>query len=159
MKLGAWVVMLSTMIMILLFLGININSNEGDSNPVIESVGIDITNSTVQSADISNSGFWKSLFSEEAVTIAGVAISGGALILLLGAGSVIVGLFAKGYDPSLVILPFVVIIAGIYVSVGWSTIQYVGNFNQWWMTSLITIIFGGLGIGFVFSCVDYFAGR
>lgn len=156
MRLGGWLVMLTVMIMFLGFMGI-----PTALNPTIRTVGINITdnNSTLVSADIENSGFWKSLFAEEAFTVGGVTLSKGILLALIGTGTIIVGLFAKGYDVSLVILPVVVFVGGLFVSTFWIIIGHVAGFEQWWMTSLITILFGGLAIGFIMSLVDYFSGR
>lgn len=139
MKLGAWMVMLTTMLIFLTLLGI-----ETGLNYVLETIGIDISNSTLQGADVISSSFW--------------TVALGVLTIVSG-GSVIIGLFAKGYDPSLVIAPFVTFIGTLYIPTLVSLINYVSDFNQWWMTALIITIFGGFAVGFIMAMIDYFAGR
>lgn len=157
MKLGAWLVMLTVMILFLSMIGLNI----AGLNPIREAVGVQINETTgeVINADIENSSFFGKLFGAGTFTLFGVEFTAGILIALLGTGMIVIGLFAKGYDTSLIILPFVVFVAGLFISTFWSIISYVNDFHQSWMTSIITIIFVGLGIGFIMSCVDYFAGR
>lgn len=156
MKLGTWMVMLIVLIMFLSFMGVPTGLN-----PIPEAFGIDINNtdSTLEGADVESSNFWSYLFDEEPFELLGVKFSKGILLSLVGTALVVIGLFAKGYDTSLVILPIVVFIAGLFISTFWGVISYVSTFSQWWMTSLITIIFGGLAVGFIMSCLDYYAGR
>ena len=157
MKLGNYLVLLLTMILFLSFLGLNI----AGLNPIREAAGITLNETTGEliSADIESSNIFSRLFGTVAFTLFGVEFTAGILVALVGTGAVIVGLFAKGYDTSLVILPFVLFVAGLFIATFWSIIKYVATFNQYWMTSIITILFGGLAIGFIMSCVDYFAGR
>jgi len=156
MKLGGWMVMLTAMMMFLTFMGVPTSFT-----PTLDILNIDINSSTseLQEADIEGSTLFKSLFIDEAIDLFGISLSGGILIALIGGGSLIIGLFAKGYDVSLVILPFIIAVAGIYVSTFWKVISYMATFDQWWMTSIVGLIFGTLAIGFIVSCVDYFAGR
>jgi len=149
-------VMILVMIIFLSFMGMPTGLN-----PIASSVGVNINATTgqLEDADVSSSNFWTILFSESAVTILGVEFSKGILISLVGAGLVIIGLFAKGYDTSLVILPIVIFIAGLFVSTFWILISYVNSMDITWMTALVTTIFGGLGLGFVMSAIDYFGAR
>jgi len=146
MKLGGWLVMLTAMVMFFTFIGIGLPTG---LNSILEKVGIDINQTSLElvSADIESSTFWDEIFG-----------STGILIAVL-ASTVIIGFFAKGYDPSLVLLPLVIFLAGVYISVFWGIIKFVATYNQWWFTSIITIVFGALAVGFIISCVDYFAGR
>ena len=148
--------MLTAMMMFLTFMGVPTSFT-----PTLDILNIDINSSTseLQEADIEGSTLFKSLFIDEAIDLFGISLSGGILIALIGGGSLIIGLFAKGYDVSLVILPFIIAVAGIYVSTFWKVISYMATFDQWWMTSIVGLIFGTLAIGFIVSCVDYFAGR
>jgi hypothetical protein len=157
MRLGAWIVMIVTLIMFLSLIGLTIPG----LNPVLQGVGVNIneTNSTIISADIESSTIWNKLFGSTAFTLFGVNFTAGILITLLGTGAVIVGLFAKGYDTSLVILPFIIFIGGLFISTFWAIMNYVIGFNQGWITSIVVIIFVGLAVGFIMSLVDYFAGR
>jgi len=147
MKLGGWVVTLSAMIIFLSLLGLPTGLNS-----ILTSVGITIspTTSEVVTADIEQSTIWDSIFGTT-----------GILILIIGSavGSVIVGLFGKGYDVSLVYAPFIVTIGGIFASTFWGIISYVKGFEQLWMTSIVGLIFGVLGLGFAMACLDYFGGR
>ena len=144
-KLGNFVVILLTMIVVLEFMGIP----TGLSATLLDfGININPTTSELISADLGNSTFWGFIFG-----------SSGKLVLLIGTGVVIVGLFARGYDTSLVILPLVTTTAILFVGTFWSIIKYVQILGQDWMTTLIATIFIGLGAGFIWSCVDYFAGR
>lgn len=146
MKLGGWIVMLTTMIMFLSLLGLPTGLT-----PILEKVGINIDSDTAQieSADIESSTLWNRIFGS------GVGI----LVILGGAAIVAIGLFARGYDPSLILVPFIVFVGGLYISTFWGIISYVATFHQSWMTSIIGLIFSALAVGFIVACVDYFAGR
>jgi hypothetical protein len=157
MKLGAWLVMLTVMILFLSLIGLDI----AGLNPINEALGVTVnsTSSEIINADIENSSFWGRMFGETSFSLFGINFTAGILIALLGTGGIVIGLFAKGYDVSLVILPIIVFVGGLFISTFWSIISYVKDFNEAWMTSIVAILFVGLGIGFVMSCVDYFAGR
>jgi len=146
MRLGEWVVVLITMMVFLQFVGI-----PNGFSPILSYFGItiDTTTSELISSDLANSGFFGYIFGD------GIGI----LLILLGGGALVIGLFAKSYDTSLVILPLVVVMAGLFVSTSWTTILFVKTFGQAWITALISTIFIAVGIAFVWSCVDYFAGR
>jgi len=144
-KLGEFVVLLLTMMVVLEFVGIPTGLSTTLSN-----FGVTINPATAQliNADLGNSTFWTYIFGNT-----------GILILLLGGGAIIVGLFAKSYDTSLIILPLVTTTATLFISTFWSIIKYTQVLGQDWMTALIATIFIALGAAFVWSCVDYFAGR
>lgn len=144
-KLGEFVVILLTMMVVLEFIGIptGLSSTLGNFGITINPETSELIN-----ADIGNSSFWSSIFG-----------STGFLIALIGGGAIIVGLFAKGYDPSLVILPIITSTAILFISTFWSVIKYTQEMGQGWMTALISTIFIALAAGFIWSCVDYFAGR
>lgn len=146
MKFSEWIVVLVVMTMFLSFVGIPTGVST-----ILSDYGVNITSSQLVDADIGNSGFFNYLFGSGA----------GILIVLISstAGAVIIGLFAKSYDTSLVILPVIVTTTGAFIAIFWSTIQYIMAFNQWWITSLVSIIFIGMGVAFIWSAVDYFAGR
>ena len=122
MKLGGWLVMLTVMTLFLSLIGLSIPL----LNPINEAIGIQIneTSSEVISADLESSGFWSRLFGEASFSLFGVEFTAGILIVLLGAGALAVGLFARGYDTSLIILPFVVFVAGLFISTFWGVISY-----------------------------------
>jgi len=138
--------MLTGMIMFLSLLGLPTGLT-----PVLDGLGVTLnsTTSTVMTADLESSSLWSKIFGSGA----------GILIILGGAAVVTIGLFARGYDPSLVILPFIVFVGGLFISTFWGVTLYVSTFNQTWLTSIIALIFTALAVGFVTACVDYFAGR
>ena len=137
MKLGGWVVMIVTMILFLSLIGI-----ETGLNPILSSIGISVgTDSTT--ADIENSSFWIYLL---------------ALLVTVSAGTLVIGLFGKGYDVSLAIAPMIIYVASIFIKTWWSIIS-LEAVNMWWMQSIVSLVFVGLGIGFIFACYNYFAGR
>ena len=145
-KLGNYLILLMGMMMFLEFLviatGVSVilNTFNVQINPV---------DSTLIIADLENSGFFSQIFT-----------SGGVLLSVIGGLTVVaIGLFARGYDPSLVILPAVVFVGTLFASTFWLMINYAMTFNQPWLTALVATIFIPLGIGFIWSNVDYFAGR
>lgn len=132
------------MMLILEFLGIPTGLST-----TLDNFGISINPNTSQliTADLENSGFFSKIFGNT-----------GILIILLGGGAIIVGLFAKSYDTSLIILPLVVMLGTLFASTFWSVIKYTQSFGQDWMTALIATIFIPLGIGFLLACVEFFRG-
>lgn len=144
MRLGGWVMMLSAMIIFLTLIGM-----ETGLTTTLDSLGISINQTSGEFvADIESSSIWDAIFG-----------TAGVLILIGTAGLVLIGLFGRGYDPSLAYAPFIVAVGALYMSTFWSIISYVAGFNQWWMTSIIGLIFATLGIGFIMSCINYFGGR
>lgn len=146
MKLGGWLVMLTAMIMFLSLMGL-----PAGLDGILDAVGIDINPDTsqIEGIDMESSTFWSELFDG----------TSGILVALVGAAVIAIGLFARGYDPSLVILPFIVVVATLYISTFTAIFKLVVDLNQTWMASIVGIIFGALAVGFVMSCVDYFANR
>lgn len=119
---------------------------------ILNQLGININPATLQFINISlgNSVFWNWIFTEGAL----------AVLVSSGVGAIIVGFFARSYDSSLIILPIIISFAGLYISLFGITILYVVNtIQQAWATNLIVTVFGALGLGFIWSCVSYFAGR
>jgi len=146
MKLGTFVSMFVIMMIFLEFVGIPTGLSV-----VLENFGVTINPTTHElvNADISNSVFYGWVFS-----------SAGILILLSIGGAIIVGLFAKSYDPSLVVLPLIISIGTLFISTFVSIISYVqAETTETWIIKLVATIFVGLGVSFVWSCVDYFTGR
>jgi len=142
MKFGGWVVMLVTFVVFLEFLGIPTGLSI-----VLQSFGVNINSNTgdLVSFGLDGSTFWTTILA--------------ALLVISAGGAVIIGLFAKSYDTSLIIAPLIVAIAGIMIGIFGGTILYVVTLGQRWMTMLISTLFIALGVGFIMSCVDYFAGR
>jgi len=142
MKLGGWMMMLVAMMIFLSLIGIPTGLTE-----VLSKVGInlDIENETIN-ADIGNSSWW---------TVIMVALTA------ISAAAVIAGLFAKGYDTSLVIVVPIIWIGGLFIGTFWTVILYAYNNSggQFWITGMVGLIFGTIAIGFSMACVDYFAGR
>lgn len=144
MRLGGWVMMLSAMIIFLTLIGM-----ETGLTTTLDSLGISINQTSGEFvADIESSSIWDAIFG-----------TAGVLVLIGTAGLVLIGLFGRGYDPSLAYAPFIVAVGALYISTFWSIISYVAGFNQWWMTSIIGLIFATLGLGFIMSCINYFGGR
>ncbi len=145
MKLQGWIIMLTGMVMFLSLLGLPIGFDS-----ILNSIGVDIDSDTaeINSIDIEDSNFWSKIFGDNGI------------LILLGLGAVVtIGLFARGYDPSLIVIPFIIFAGGVYIVAFSSIISYVITFNQPWMTKIIGVIFGALMVGYIVACVDYFAGR
>jgi len=149
MKLPEFCVVILVMIMFLGFMGIPIGLQG-----ITKSYGVTINESTGQlvKADIESGDSYLKIMAKK------VGTTGGILILLSALG-VAVGFFAKGYDTSLVILPLVILTAGLFVTTGWTIILHVSKLNQVWATNVVTILFVGIGVAFIWSCVSYFANR
>ncbi len=146
MKLQGWLVTLTGMIMFLSLLGLPTGLT-----PILDGLGVTIDPLTaeLQTADLENSNLWAKIFG-----------SGTGILIILGVGAVVtIGLLARGYDPSLIIIPFIVFVGGLYISAFWGIISYVATFNQSWITSIVGLIFTALAVGFAISTIDYFAGR
>jgi hypothetical protein len=144
MKFGKFVVLFVTMILFLEFVAIPTGASV-----ILSSFGIDINeNYDLESADIGNSTFFNWVFGN-----AGILITIGAV------GAVIIGLFAKSYDTSLIILPLIVTIGGLFASTSWAVISYCMGLGIGWLTKIVSVVFIGLGIAFLMSCIDYFANR
>lgn len=147
MKLGGWVVMLTAMMIFLAFVGLGSTA----MTDTLQTFGLNISSSTaqLQSMDVESSSFWSYLFG----SIAGI------LTLLSLSAAVTIGLYVKTGDTNILILPIIITIGGYFIGTFWQVIKIVTDFNQWWMTSIIVVIFGALSIGFITSCLDYFVGR
>jgi hypothetical protein len=145
MNLGSWLIMLTAMMIVLEFFGMPTGLSV-----VLDKFGIEINPITHQlvTADIEQSTFFSKIFTNT-----------GILLLVTWGGAVIVGFFAKGYDTSLIILPLVISVGTLFASTSWFIIKYAQSLNQDWITMLIATIFIPMGVGFIWSCVDYFAGR
>lgn len=142
MKLGGWLVMLTGMMLFLTFIGLPTIFSS-----TLSQIGI-TTNSTSAlpaNIDIESSNFWGELFG-----------SSGTFLVILAGGAVVIGLFARGYDPSLIILAPLIFVAGTFIPTFIILIKYMATFNQSWMTSIAYLLFGSLSVGFIWACVDYF---
>ena len=146
MKLPEFCVVIIVMIVFLGFMGFPVGLSGITGN-----YGVTINESTGEliDADMESSSYFLDIF--------GGTI--GIFILLAGAGAVIVGLFAKGYDTSLIILPLIITTGTLFAGTSWTIIKYVSELNQVWATNVVTLLFVGVGVAFIWSCVSYFAGR
>jgi len=147
MKLGGWIVMLVSLVLFVTIFGV-----ETSISPILDKVGITINSSitTVEgiTMDPEGSTFWGWIFG-----------TGGFLVALGVGGLVAIGLFGKGYDPSLVYAPFLVALSLAFISTFVGVITEVAKYGQVWMSLITSFIFGVLAVGFVFSAIGYFGGR
>jgi hypothetical protein len=141
MKLWNYLVIFTTMMIFMEFVGIP----TGISG-TLSYFGVNINPITHQliSADLESSTFYGWLF--------GLS---GVLIILSTVGTVIVGLFARSYDTSLVVLPAIISVGTLFTSTFIFLIQY---FSESWAQNIMVVIFVPLGIGFLWSCVEFFRG-
>lgn len=146
MRLGGFTVTFVVMIMFLAFVGIPTGTTD---TLKLFGINIDAVNGELISADGEQSEFFRQLLGENL----------GALIAFTLAGAVIVGLFAASRDTIFIVTPVIVFLATSLSSVSWNIIKYTIGFGQAWATNIIVIIFVGIWIAFIMSCMDYFAGR
>lgn len=146
MKLGSFAVVFLCMIMFLEFVGVPTGAST-----ILGTFGVNINSDTgtLVSADGEQSEFWGWIFGEGA----------GILVVLSIGGAIIVGLFAKSFDTSLIILPFIISLGTLLSSTAWTLIKYMNTFGEAWATNIVAIIMAGVAVAFIMSCVDYFAGR
>lgn len=143
MQLGGWVVMLVSFILFLFLIGLPTGLND-----MVSGLGIGTDDNGVIDSDIESSSLWSEVF--------GVT---GILVVLGASGLIIIGLFGKGYDPSLVYVPFIIYIGGLFIRTFTTIVTFVHGFNQVWLTSIVALIFTAMGFGFAMSCLNYFGGR
>ena len=146
MKLWNYIIIFITMILIIEFSGLHTGLGG-----TLKTFGITInpTTSELEEADIQNSSLFLRIFQ----TNVGIL----AALLATGVGAIIVGFFAKSYDPSLILLPLIVFIGGLFASTGLALINFIPE-NETWLKALIGTIFLPLIAGYVWSCVEFFRG-
>lgn len=83
-------------------------------------------------------------------------VGGGILVSLSAAGALLVGFFTKTFDRALVIIPFIILMAGYILQSFAAVMIYVSGIGADWLTKTVIVIFGALAIGFIMVCVDYF---
>ncbi len=146
MKLGGYMIMIVTMIMFLQFIGIPTGAQT-----ILKYVGVEINDQSgyLNNADLESSSFFDKIFNNLT----------GILFIIGAAGVVIIGLFGRGYDTSLVIVGLVIAVGSAFASTFWTIIKFMQGFGVQWATNIVALIFVGVGLGFIIACVDYFAGR
>jgi hypothetical protein len=82
-----------------------------------------------------------------------------AILALAATAGIVIGTFTKTYDTSLIIVGLCSYIAYLFASTGYELIQIAQGTGEQWIVALVSIIFIPSVILFIFSCVDYFAGR
>jgi len=141
MKLGEWSVIILVMTVVLELLGVSTGLGS-----ILGTFGLSINDNVIDNADIENSSFWSW----------GLAV----LAIVTAGGAVIIGLFAKSYDTSLVIAPFIVSTLGLLGSAFFGVIAHVQDMGaSIWIINIIGVLFAGMGLAVLWSGVDYFAGR
>ncbi len=149
MKLQIWLIMLVGMMLFMQFSGFHTGLTG-----TLETVGIEIetVNSTLvsdgSSQGIDNSSLWNKIFG-----------TSGILVLLAGGALIAIGLFARGYDPSLIYVPFIIFVATTFIGTFWSVIIFAQNTGDTWVIAIVTTLFIPMGISFAMACVDYFGNR
>lgn len=144
MKLGGWIVLITVMITFLSLIGFSTSFS-----PILNSLGIVINDGIVSSVDLESSSFFDYLFNSLT----------GFFITLALTSAVVAGLYIATKDTNLLALPFIIWIGSLFASSFWTITSTIIDTGSWWMTGIVTIIFGGLMVGFVMSCFDYFLGR
>jgi hypothetical protein len=145
MKVWTYLIIFVAMMLFLEFVGIHTALNG-----TLGLVGITINKDTslLETGDISQSTFWTKSFG------AGV----GVLMLVISAGGIIAGLFGKQFDTRLVILPFITGVLALFSGTTWIIVQYAMLTGESWLIGIVATIFLPLGVGFVFSLIEFFGG-
>lgn len=144
MKMFNYIIIMIAMMLFLEFTGIHTGVNS-----TLSAIGVNINqeDSSVIEAGVDNSTFFKKVFD-----------SSGIFALLLAGGAIIVGLFGKQFDTSLVIVPMVIYIGTTFISTFGFLLVYTIALNQNWLTALVCTIFIPLEVGFIISVIDWFGG-
>jgi len=146
MKLGGWVMMLTTMVLFMTLVGVSTSFTI-----ILNLLGVtqvEGASGVVLSGDVEGSSLWNNLFGVDGI-IAG-----------LGVGTAVaVGLFIATKEIGVLLIPFIVLVGQTYIGTFWATIMKVSAYGQWWMTSIVVLIFTSLAVGFIVALVDYFGGR
>jgi len=143
MKLGAWMVMITILVVGFVILGFNSPENN-IGGALLTFLGINIGN-VFQFTVVSP--FWTAVI--------------GAIALTAGA-AIVIGLFGKGYDSSLIYSTALLTFGTIFIV---SLIQiYFALFSTlpegyYWIAQVIGLVFAGLAVGYVMATFDYFGGR
>ena len=145
MKLTGWVVLISVMLSFLSLVGFTTIFS-----PILSNVGIDIVDGNIDNLDVESSNLFERLFNPN------TAGGGSFLASLAVLGTLIAGLYLTTKDTNLLAIPFIVFIGTLFASSFWSIILTV---DAGWMRNIVGLIFGGLMLGFITSCIDYFLGR
>ena len=139
MKLGEWTVVLITMIVFLELMGITTGLG------ILTDFGISITDGTFSGGDLEGAAFWALVL---------------GILSTVGVGSaVLIGYFTKSYDTSIVIAPMIVSVVAIFASTFFSIMSIPEIAEVIWIKNIISILFVGMGVAFLWSALDYFAGR
>ena len=144
MRLQGWVVMLVGLILFLTLMGFPTGLES-----IVGKLGVSInaTNGDFI-ANAEASTLWNDVFN-----------TGGFLVALtLTVGVIVIGLFAKGYDPSLIYAGICVMVGFMFIGTFWGVMSMVGGYEQWWLTAIIGFIFTTLSFGFIMALIDYFGG-
>jgi len=137
-KIWGFTVMFLTMMLFLEFMGIPTGAGN-----TLQAFGITTEDSNLVSADFEQSELWNKIF------------IGNGILVAIGLGTVVVGLFTRTYDTSLVIIPLILTLAS-WMIVAFASIMTIVSGETQWLIKIISLIFIGLGAAFIGACVDYF---
>jgi hypothetical protein len=122
---------------------------------LINLAGIDIGTTGIETiigmikgeVDISVSSFWNNLFKPDL-----------GILVTIVTGSVIAGLFARAQLENFIILPFILTTLVLFAQVFTAIISYASKDGATWISSIVTLIFGALLIGFILALLEFFRG-
>ena len=140
MKLGEWTVFLLVMIVFLEMMGVTTGLGV-----ILSTFGVGVEDGTVTGGDLEGTQLWAWIL--------------GALAVVSVGGAIAIGFFARSYDTSLVIAPLIVSVLLLFGSTFFSIMSIPEIAGTIWIRNIIGILFIGMGGAFVWSGVDYFAGR
>lgn len=138
MKVWNYFIIFTTLFIFLEFVGFSM----GFGN-ILGYFGVQFSEGQLVSADIANSNLYSFIFTT---------------VLILSGGAVIIGLFSKSFEPSLVLLPVITTVFVKFANTAWVIIKYAQETGQAWLTGIVALIFIPLTLGYVVACVEWFRG-
>jgi len=144
-KVRTYVVTMITLMMFLTLLGF-----ETGMSPIYNKLNFQYTSDTgtIKEYDLTGGDFWSYVFNEDT----------GVIIFSLG-GAILIGLALKTNTVNILTAVFMVYIGILFGSTSIKLISMLLTAKSaMWITGIAVLIFGGLGIGFVISAVEWVKG-
>ena len=127
----------------------------GITGDVLDVVGITFNNSggapEIANVTASDSKLYNLLFKDTGDT------KGILIALGLGLGAVIVGLLTRAKPENLILIPVILILVA-FISSYIALLSYVISQGNAWMTTIVTLVFLPIIVGFIIALAEFFRG-